>query len=189
MKKDNINLLENYLLSEKKRKNQGSRSLNIIAIFLIVILLVSAYAFSLFLQDSSLKSSNAELTAYTTDVNLLQQIKDISTKQRQLTDLNDILVNLKSLNAAFAAMPELNSTVLNKINSCLPADAKIVSIDFDGQWITLKTVSANYLRPSEFARNLRNTGYFEEVSYYGYDELSGTNRFMGNVLVALKVGQ
>ncbi len=187
MKKDNINLLDNYLLSEKKRKNQGSKSLNIIAVFLVTVLLLSAYSLSLFLQDKTLKDTNNELEAYVTNPSTLAQIKDITVKQRQLTDLKEILVELKSLNAAFGAMPEINSVVIGKINSSLPPDTKILTIDFDGQWFTLKTISVNYLRPSEFARNLRNTGFFEEVNYYGYDEENG--KYIGNVLVAMKVGE
>ncbi|KAF0223928.1 MAG: hypothetical protein FD179_1613 [Erysipelotrichaceae bacterium] len=186
MKKDNINLLDNYLLSEKKRKNQGSKSLNIVAVFLVTVLLLSAYSLSLFLQDKTLRESNAELTAYVNNPTTLAQIRDITVKQRQLADLKEILVELKSLNAAFGAMPEINSEVVNKINSCLPPDTKILTIDFDGQWFTLKTQSVNYLRPSEFARNLRNTGFFEEVNYYGYDDDAG--KYIGNVLVAMKVG-
>ena len=186
MKKDNINLLDNYLLSEKKRKNQGSKSLNIVAVFLVTVILLSAYSLSLFLQNKTLKDSNNELEAYVTDPAILGQIRDITIKQRRLADLKEILVELKSLNAAFGAMPEINSVVINKINSCLPPDTNILTIDFDGQWFTLKTQSVNYLRPSEFARNLRNTGFFEVINYYGYDEDSG--KYIGNVLVAMKVG-
>lgn len=187
MKKDNINLLDNYLLSEKKRKNTGSKGLNFIALFLATILLLSAYSLKLFLEDTSLKETNRDLKAYVEDPSILAQIKEISVKQRQLSDLNEILIELKSLNAAFAAMPSLDSVAINKINDCIPADTKITDIDFDGQWITLRTTSSNYLRPSEFARNLRNTSFFEDVVYYGYE--NNTGKYIGTVLVALKVGQ
>ena len=186
MKKDNINLLENYLLSEKKRKNTSSKGLNFIAIFLITILLMSAYGLKLFLEDQGLKDSNQQLNAYITNPTIIKQVSDISVKQRQLADLKEILNTLKSLNGAFDAMPELNSIVLDKINSCVPPDTKITSIDYDGQWLTLKTISSNYLRPSEFARNLRNTDFFEDTTYYGYEESTG--KYVGTVLVALKVG-
>jgi Tfp pilus assembly protein PilN len=187
MKKDNINLLDNYLLSEKKRKNTSSKGLNFLAIFFVTVLLLSAYSLKLFLDDSTLKETNKELQAYVESPTILAQIKDISVKQRQLSDLNEILIELKSLNAAFAAMPGFDSEAINKINSCIPADTRIMDIDFDGQWITLRTVSSNYLRPSEFARNLRNTSFFEDVVYYGYENDSG--KYVGTVLVALKVGQ
>lgn len=187
MKKDNINLLENYLVSEKNRRNQGSRSLNFLAIYLIAALLISAYGVSLFIRDTTLKNSTKELQAYVSDPNVLHQITDITTKQRQLTDLKEILGQLKSLNAAFSAMPELGSEVIGKIYACIPADTIVLSINFDGQWFTLKTQSINYLRPSEFARNLRNTSYFEEVNYYGYTVEPG--KYIGTVLVAMKVGQ
>lgn len=187
MKKENINLLENYLLSEKKRKNTGSKGINFAAIFLATVLLLSAYSLKLFLEDSALKEDNASLQNYVSDPAILTKIQQITTKQRQVTDLNEILKELKSLNAAFDAWPEFDSIAMNKINSCIPADTKILDIDFDGQWFTLRTVSSNYLRPSEFARNLRNTGFFEDVVYYGYEEDSG--KYVGTVLVALKVGQ
>lgn len=187
MKKDNINLLENYLLTEKRRKNTSSKGLNFIAIFLITIILISAYSLKLFLEDQGLKDSNQQLNAYVTDPNIIKQVSDVAVKQRQLADLKEILNTIKSLNAAFDAMPELDSIVLDKINSCIPADTKITSIDYDGQWLTLKTVSTNYLRPSEFARSLRNTNFFEDTIYYGYEESSG--KYVGTVLVALKVGK
>jgi len=187
MKKDNINLLDNYLQSEKKRKNQGSKSLNLIALFLIAVLLISAYGVSLYIQDIDLKDTNSQLQNYVESPTILKQISEISVKQRQLNDLNEILAELKSLNAAFSAIPKLDSVVIDKINECIPPDTKITSIDFDGQWFTLKTLSANYLRPSEFARNLRNTKFFEEVTYYGYESDAG--KYIGTVLVAMKVGQ
>lgn len=187
MKKDNINLLENYLLSEKQRKNTGSKGLNFIALFLATVLLLSAYSLKLFIDDTSLKDANKELQSYVESPNILSQIQQITTKQRQLSDLKDILVELKSLNKAFDAWPVFDSVAMNKINSCIPADTRILDIDFDGQWFTLRTVSSNYLRPSEFARNLRNTNFFEDTVYYGYEEDSG--KYVGTVLVALKVGQ
>jgi Tfp pilus assembly protein PilN len=187
MKKENINLLENYLLSEKKRKNTGSKGISFIAVFLATVLILSAYSLKLFLEDSALKEDNASLQSYVSDPSILAKIESISTKQRQITDLNNILTELKSLNAAFNAWPVFDSVAMNKINSCIPADTKILDIDFDGQWFTLRTTSSNYLRPSEFARNLRNTGFFEDVVYYGYEETSG--KYVGTVMVALKVGQ
>lgn len=187
MKKDNLNLLENYQLSEKKRKNQGSRSLNFVAIFIVSILLLSAYSLKLFLENSSLNESNKELQAYVESPTIAQQIADIVVKQRQLTDLNAILVDIKSLNTAFGAMPQLNSVLLAKIYSCVPPGTYIISIDFDGQWFSLKTQSNNFIRPSEFARNLNNTNFFEEVNYYGYDVSNGA--YIGSVMVAVKVGQ
>ena len=42
MKKENINLLENYLLSEKKRKNTGSKGVSFVAVFLATVLILSA---------------------------------------------------------------------------------------------------------------------------------------------------
>jgi len=189
MKKENINLLEHYQIVEKNRKNQGTKPLNLIAILLIVVLLLSAYSFSLFLQESSIKANNKELQDYTTSTMVLDQIKVISDKQKQLTDLNEILTNLKSLNAAFEAMPVMESSVLNSINACVPPDTKILSVDFDGQWFTIQTSSTSLLRPSQFARNLRNTMLFEEIVYNGYttSTLLKTT-YIGSVKIAMKVG-
>lgn len=187
MKKDNINLLDNYLLTEKQRKNTGSKGLNFIALFIIIVLVISAYGLKLFLEDTSLKGDNQELQAYIQSPTIIKSIQDIAVKQRQLSDLNEILVELKSLNAAFDAMPAIDSVSIDMINQSIPPDTKIIAIAFDGQWITINTSSANYLRPSEFARNLRNTNFFEDVNYYGYEQDIG--KYTGTVLVALKVGQ
>jgi Tfp pilus assembly protein PilN len=187
MKKANINLLENYLLTEKKRKNTSKSGLNFIAIFLISVLLLSAYGLKLFLEDAGLKDTNQQLQSYVTDPAILKQVSDITVKQRQLTDLNTILVDIKSLNTVFDAMPELGSVVLGKIYACIPPDTSILNLSFDGQWMTLETVSSNYIRPSEFARNLRNTNFFEEVSYYGYK--NEVSRFYGTIMIAMKVGK
>jgi Tfp pilus assembly protein PilN len=189
MKKENINLLEHYENIEKNRKNKGTRPLNFIAILLIIILILSAYSVTLFLQDSSLKNSNKELQNYTSSPMILDQIKVISTKQRQLSDLTEILTELKSLNAAFVAMPVLKTEVLDSINACIPPDTKILMVDYDGQWLTIQTSSSNLLRPSEFARNLRNTKLFEDIIYEGYTtDSSGKTAYIGSVKIALKVG-
>lgn len=189
MKKENINLLEHYQLLEKNRVNQGTKPLNFIAILLIVILLFSAYSLTLFLQDSSLKASNKDLQDYTTSTLVLDKIKVISVKQRQLSDLNEILTELKSLNSAFAAMPIYRTGVLNSINACIPPDTSISLIEFDGQWITIQTRSSNLLRPSEFARNLRNTKLFEDVVYSGYStDVTSQVFYIGTVKIAMKVG-
>lgn len=186
MKKETINLLDNYQLSEKKRKNQGSKSINFVAIFIAALLLMGAYSAKLFIDDLTLKENNQELQSYVDSPTIAAQIADITIRQRQLTDLNEILTELKSLNTAFAVMPKLNSHIFNKINTCLPPDTVILSFEFDGQWLTLKTQSSNLLRPSEFARNLNNANYFEEVNYYGYEVSSG--KYIGTVMVAMKVG-
>jgi Tfp pilus assembly protein PilN len=189
MKKENINLLEHYQIIEKNRKNQGTKPLNFIAVLLIVILLLSAYSLTLFLQDSSLKTSNNDLQNYISSSQILEQLDDISTKQRQLSDLNEILSELKSLNAAFSAMPVLKTEILDSINACIPPDTKILMVDFDGQWLSIQTSSSNLLRPSEFARNLRNTQLFEEIVYNGYTtDSSAKTAYIGSVKIALKVG-
>ncbi|NTW96052.1 MAG: hypothetical protein HGB31_05470 [Erysipelotrichaceae bacterium] len=189
MKKENINLLEHYQIIEKNRKNQGTKPLNFIAILLIAILLLSAYSLTLFLQDSSLKASNKDLQDYTSSTEILGKIQVISIKQRQLSDLTEILTELKSLNAAFVAMPVLRTEVLDSINACIPPDTKILMVDFDGQWISIQTTSSNLLRPSEFARNLRNTQLFEDIVYNGYTtDTSGKTAYIGSVKIALKVG-
>lgn len=190
MKKENINLLENYQLSETQRKGQGNRSLNIFAIFLVSALLLTAYSFTLLMQDNSLKESNNELQSYVSNPSVISQIKDISTKQRQLTDLNNILVELKSANAAFEVMPRIESTVLNLISSMLPVDTKIISTVFDGQWIYIRTSSPVLLRPSEFARNLRNSDRFEDVVYDGYSaDDTGKRVYIGSIKVAMRIGE
>lgn len=189
MKKDTINLLDHYLLLEKNRLKQGSKPLNFIAIFLIVLILLSAYSFTLFLQDSNLKTSNQEIQAYTTSQEVVAKVSAIAIKQRQLSDLNNILADLKSLNKAFDAMPILSSKVLMSISASLPPDTKILMIDFDGQWFTIQTTSSVLLRPSEFARNLRNTNLFEDVVYNGYTtDTSAKVAYIGSVKVAMKVG-
>jgi Tfp pilus assembly protein PilN len=189
MKKENINLLEHYQLIEKNRKSQGTKPLNFIAILLIVILLLSAYSLTLFLQDSSLKASNQDLQNYISSAQILDQITVISTKQRQLSDLNEILAELRSLNSAFVVMPILKTEILDSINACIPPDTKILLVDFDGQWLTIQTSSSNLLRPSEFARNLRNTKLFEDIVYNGYTtDASGKIAYIGSVKIALKVG-
>jgi Tfp pilus assembly protein PilN len=190
MKKESINLIENYQLSEKQRKGKGSRALNAFAVFFVTILLLSAYSLTLYLQDTNLKESNQELQSYISNASIIDQIKVISVKQRQLTDLNEILAELRSLNAAFEVMPRLNSTLFDLLYSTLPPDTKIQTIDFDGQWFTIITSSPNILRPSEYARNLRNTDYFENVVYDGYAaDNTGKTVYIGAIKVALRIGQ
>jgi Tfp pilus assembly protein PilN len=189
MKKENINLLENYQIIEKNRKKQDTRPLNFVAILLIVVLLLSAYTFTLFLQDSSIKANNKELQDYISSTMILDQIKLISDKQKQLTDLNEILTEVKSLNTAFGAMPVLKTSVLDSINACVPPETRILMVDYDGQWLTIQTSSTNLRRPSEFARNLRNTKLFEDVIYSGYNtDTSVKTAYIGSVKIALKVG-
>jgi len=86
-------------------------------------------------------------------------------------------------------MPIFRTGVLNSINACIPPDTSISIIDFDGQWITLQTRSTNLLRPSEFARNLRNTKVFEDVVYSGYSiDITTQVFYIGTVKIAMKVG-
>ena len=189
MKKENINLLEYYQIIEKNRKKQDTRPLNVVAILLIVILLLSAYSFTLFLQDSSIKASNKELQDYVSSSLILDQIKVISDKQKQLTDLNGILTEVKSLNAAFAAMPILSTGILDSINACVPPETRILLVEFDGQWLTIQTSSTSLRRPSAFARNLRSTNLFEDVVYSGYTtNSSARTTYIGFVKIAMKVG-
>lgn len=189
MKKETINLLEHYEASEKLRKGKSSGILKVVAFGVVMALLMSAYALTLYIKDVSLKDSNEELQAYVNDASILAQIKDITTKQRQLTDLNNILDELKSLNAAFAVMPRLDSVVMGQITGLLPIDTKVTYMDFDGQWITIQTTSTNLLRPSEFARNLRNSRLFEDVIYDGYSvDTTAKTAYISTVKVAMIIG-
>jgi len=189
MKKETINLLEHYEASEKIRKGKSSGLLKTFALGLIMVLLLSAYSITLFIQNVSLNESNQEIQDYINNPATLAQIKDITEKQRRLTDLNEILAELKSLNAAFAVMPRMDSDVLAQITDLLPTDSKVTYIEFDGQWITIQTSSTNLLRPSEFARSLRNSGLFEDVIYDGYSvNTSGKTTYISSIKVAIRIG-
>lgn len=190
MKKEHINLLDHYQSLEKVRKGKGSRAVNMAAVLLITLILPGAYAFTLWLQDSQLKSENTELAAFAENPAILKQVNEIAKKNRRLNDLKSMLTELDSMNAALDAMPRIESTILGKIADCLPIGTTIMQISFDGQWFFITTKSSNLLRPSEFARNLSNTGIFEDVVYSGYYvDNSGKTAYIGTVQVALKIGE
>lgn len=190
MKKEHINLLDHYQSLEKVRKGKGSRAVNMVAIILISLVLPGAYAFTLWLEDTQLKSENAELAAFAENPAILKQVSEIAQKNRRLADLQSMLKELDSMNDALDAMPRIESTILGKIADCLPFDTTITQIGFDGQWFVITTKSPNLLRPSEFARNLSNAGIFEDVIYSGYFvDNSGKTAYIGTVQVALKIGE
>lgn len=191
MKKQNINLMESFSAIEKRRSAKSDRLVVFLALFLTVILILSAFTFKLYLDNNDLKDQIKVTEAYVNDPTIRQRIAAIEVKQAQINDLNEIDKILDELNASFEVFPRINTLSLRVITSNMPAGTSLKSIAFDGQWFTISLISPNYLGPSQFAVNLEKSEFFEEVIYQGYtsEVANGTTRFVGKVIAILKVGE
>ncbi len=191
MKKQNINLMEGFSAIEKRRSAKSDRILVFMAMFLSVILIISAFSFKLFLDNNDLKDRIKVTEAYVNDPVLKERILAIEVMQSKINDLNEIDKILDELNASFEVFPRINTLSLRVITSNMPAGTSLKSLGFDGQWFTIQLISPNYSEPSKFAVNLRDSEFFEEVIYQGYtsEVVNGVTRYVGKVVAILKVGE
>lgn len=190
MKKSNINLMESYLAIEKRKSSKTDRVKILTMILVGIILISAAYAAKLIVENIFIEDNIKTVSNYVNDVKIQQKVALIDEKQRKITDLNQIDAILTELNASFDLMPRINTLTLNLITSNLPAGTSLSSLSFDGQLFTILVFSPDFTRPSEFAINLRNSDFFEEVQYLGYSSISGpgTARYLGKINAILKVG-
>lgn len=191
MKKQNINLMESFSAIEKRRSAKSDRILVFLALFLSVILIISAFSFKLFLDNNNLKDKIKVTEAYINDPVLKERIAAIEVMQSKINDLNEIDKILDELNASFSVFPRINTLSLRVITSNMPVGTSLKSLGFDGQWFTIQLISPNYSGPSQFAVNLRDSEFFEEVIYQGYtsEVVNGATRYVGKIVAFLKVGE
>jgi len=190
MKKQNINLMDSYLVIEKRKSAKSDRLAVFGIIFLGVALLLGAYSFKLMLDNNSLKNDIKTTETYVNDPAIKARIAVIEQSQQQISDIKDIDVVLDELNASFGVFPRINTLLLRKLAVNAPVGTAFKSISFDGQWFTIYLYSPDYSKPSEYAIRLQNTNFFEEVIYEGYTAEASTTgtRYVGKVTVILKVG-
>lgn len=190
MKKQNINLMESFSVIEKRRSAKSDRVVVFMALFLMVVLLISAFTFKLYLDNNNLKDRIKVADAYVNDPSIKNRIAAIELDQAKISSLNEIDKILDELNATFDVFPRINTLSLRVITSNMPAGTSLKSIAFDGQWFTILLISPNYSFPSQFAVNLRDSGFFEEIVYQGYtsEVVNGTTRYVGKIVAFLKVG-
>ncbi|HAM62268.1 MAG: hypothetical protein A2Y20_06520 [Firmicutes bacterium GWF2_51_9] len=190
MKKQNINLMEGFSAIEKRRSQKSDRVIVFMALFLSVFLIVGAFSFKLYLDNSNLKDKIKVTEAYVNDPILKARIAAIEVSQAKINDLNQIDQILDELNASFEVFPRINTLSLRVITSNMPTGTSLKSLAFDGQWFTIQLISPNYSGPSQFAVSLRDSEFFEEVIYQGYtsEVVNGVTRYVGKVVAILKVG-
>jgi len=191
MKKSNINLMESYSVTEKRKSAKSDRTRVFILLLVGLILVTGAYAGKLFIENIFIKENIKTVSAYVNDIEIQRKVAIIDAKQKKIQDLNKIDAILTELNASFDVFPRINTLTLNMLTSNMPAGTGLKSITFDGQWFTILLYSPNYSSPSEYAIKLRNSEYFEEVIYQGYtsETSSGTLRYVGKIIAILKVGE
>ena len=191
MKKQNINLMDSYLLIEKRKSAKTDRLAVFAAIFLGVILILGAFTFKLILDNNSLGSSIKATQTYVNDPAIKARIALVEQSQQKIKAISDINVILDQLNASFGVFPRINTLLLRKLEVNLPAGATFRSISFDGQWFTIYVACPDYTKPSEYAVRLQNTKIFEEVIYNGYtsEDSAGAKVYIGKITVILKVGK
>lgn len=183
--------MESYSVLEKRKSAKTDRVKVLTILMVGVILITAAYAGKLFVENIFVEQDIKSVSSYVNDVNIQKRVALIDEKQQKISDLNKIDAILSELNASFEVMPRINSITLNMITSNLPAGTTLSNLAFDGQVFTIQLLSPDYFSPSQFAINLRNSNYFEEVQYYGYSSISGPGnaRYLGKINAILKVGK
>ena len=191
MKKQNINLMDNFLEIEKRRSAKTDRIAVFAAILLVVVLLLSAYSFKLLLDNNDLKNGIKTSESFINDPSIKARVALVEVEQKKISDLKEIDTILDQLNVTFAAFPRINTLILQKLTVNLPAGASFRTIAFDGQGFAIEYNCLNYSQPSEYAIRLQNSKFFEEVNYSGYTtEIAGNvTRYSGKLVAILKVGK
>jgi len=191
MKKSNINLMESYSVTEKRKSAKTDRVKVLMMLLIGLLLIMGAFTAKLFIDNIFLKEDIKSVSAYVNNIDIQRKVALLDQKQQKIQDLNKIDTILAELNTSFDVLPRINTLTLNMLTSTMPLGTSLKSVTFDGQWFTVLIYCQDYGKPSEYAVNLRNSDYFEQVIYEGYtsEAFGGTVRYIGKVIAILKVGE
>jgi Tfp pilus assembly protein PilN len=187
MKKQDMNLLESYQRIHKVRESRSAAGRIYIYIFLGALLIASAYYFTLFVQNNTLKQSIVEVENYLNSPQVIARANEANLLNSDIRKLEEILKEVQNAQDIFDLQPKFSSQTMNLLLAERPGTLRLNTITFSGDAIALEVSGTRVYSVSDYVMRLRRLGVFQQVSYNGYDLENGL--YNSNVVIVLKGGK
>lgn len=168
MNKNDMNLLLRYREIHKERSTQSSPTRIYIAVILIVSLLLSAFALSLWLNKLSLENDVNELNAYVNSTEIINKLKEIEQLKVNNESLDLLIEQTKSINNVFSSAVRFDAEALHVLQGTRYKEIIFDNISYVNGIIYLDIAAPKASDASNFVLRLERENYFKEVKYSGY---------------------
>lgn len=115
-----------------------------------------------------------EMNAYISDANNQAEYLQAKALTDEVSAIQAEVSNVEAINAAINSNPDLVSAMMNSIASQGNNVIALNSLDYDGTTgaIQIVAIASNEKEAARYIERLKSTGYFTDVEYTGYAEIS-----------------
>lgn len=186
MKKNDMNLLERYRSEQKRKSNQSSPVKVYLAILVVTILLIGAFAIKLLFDNLSMESKIQSTREYVESSQVNEKLERVNLIQANLDRLDTIETQVNSLTNVLDYKPRFDSKYLDIIYYEKPTIVKFTKITYELNTITLSMTGTRPSDASNYVLRLQRTKSFADVSYDGYIYNKDTKLYNADIICILR---
>lgn len=151
--------------------------------FIIVLGIFAALKVADFLTVRQMQTDNS----YLLTPGVSQAQKNLSDGSYKLAVLDGYKQEAEKVTSGFNTLPKVDSTILSKIASMLPADITVTGISYSVGTLVLNCTCTDNQSPAVFVHTLQQSGKFDDVNYTGFSQ--GTAKsYTFDVTITVKEG-
>lgn len=164
----------NFLLSVKKKKTvDHSRSKTILMIIFPVVL-VLAFVLQYASYQAKMSNMQEELDILSLKTSMIEKGEDYITgqKMKQVTQAKQLYFeNMLITTTCAKTYPHIGISYFNDLRTCANDETHITNMTYDASVnkMTVSGTADTYAGAANFADKLRDTGWFEDVRYYSWE--------------------
>ena len=167
---DRVDLLKATSAKEKKKKGGGANAAVLILCLLGSLALTGGAYFYLTTINDDLNARIRVVRAEIDDPALQERLSALNAKISKLNEISLYSNNIEMAKYLFDFQPVLITEVMDKLEEVMPDGMHIQgNLSFSGYNISATFVCDDDSKPSEYVRRLNEQGYFENISYSGYN--------------------
>ena len=189
MKKLDMNLLLAYQAEQKRKANKMSPMQVYTIVLVASVLIISAFAVKLWIDNSMIKSDIETVRAYNENPMIIERMVNIDRMQSQIKQLDEIKLEAITLKEVIDYKPRFDSTVLDILFYERPSTLKFTNIDYSANTLNLDYTATKVSDVSNYVIHLQRTYSFADVSYQGYTYNEDVKNYSGQINVVLKGGK
>lgn len=183
--KQDINLLETFHNSFKKKKERKPFKISYVVYPLLVLAIVGTYGYLKY--DTSLLQEKVNTdTNYLNNEDVINQLNIINQAKGEITSKNNILTKLNAYQDMINSYPKVTTGLLNYIFTSADTTIMVDQIEFDSskKILTIDCTGTSPNDATNYIYKLKENKNINKVEYDGYksDEL-GNYRFTVNIVM------
>lgn len=168
-----LNLFTAFKKSNVKKKELPFeyKALILPAAMILISLVVFGVFFGLkYSAQKSLEASNA----YISDANNQAEYLQATELAEEVSGIQSEISNVEAITAAISSNPNLGAQTMTTLSTMGNGVIALSSLDYDGSTgaIQIVAIANNEKEAARYIERLKSTGYFTEVEYTGYAEIS-----------------